>query len=125
MDVVMETFEVNGKKYKARQLDFLFLVYLENCGGNINDITGMTAINAFFSYCSHLPKEQAANEITNHVINNGGEFPTELISTYTKMIEESDFFQAIIQRNEQGTEQMEDTSSSETSKKKTRAKASE
>jgi hypothetical protein len=125
MDVVMETFEVNGKKYKARKLDFLFLVYLEKCGGSISEITNMTATNAFFSYCSGMNHEQTAEEITKHVINNNGEFPQSLMEVYGKMIEESDFFRAIMEREEQGEQEMESTGTEETTKKKTSRKASE
>ena len=118
----METtknFTVNGKKYKAVDVDFLFLVHLDKCGVDMNAITSVAAVNAYFMYCTGMNEVQAAKEITEHVIANK-EFPSELMNTYLEVIGESGFFRALMGADE--TSETEEESTSETAPKKKTAR---
>ena len=119
----MNKFKVNGKEYLGRELDFLFLLHLEESGVSSSNLTSMSAINAFFTYCSGLDKESAAKEITNHVMANDGEFPTELIETYNKSLEESGFFLALSRKGQQSEEETATEEPAEAPKKRTSKKA--
>ena len=119
----MSKFKVNGKEYEGRDLDFLFLLHLDKSGVSSGDLSSMSAINAFLSFCSGMSEEQAADEITAHVINNDGEFPTELIETYNKYLEESGFFLALSRRGQQSEEETETEKPEEAPKKRTSKKA--
>lgn len=122
----MRKFTVNGKEYTAvEQLDYLFMIHLDDSGANADNILGVSAINAFFTFCSGLSKKKAADEITAHVINNNGQFPEELLNVYKELIEESGFFRALSGDGQQSEEATETTEPTETPKKKTTKKASE
>ena len=119
----MSKFTVNGKEYIGKDLDFLFLLHLEENGVPSSDITSMSAVNAFFTYCTGMTKENAAREISAHVISSNGEFPTELINTYFKYLEESDFFLALSRKGQQSEEETATEEPAEAPKKRTSKKA--
>lgn len=114
----MSKFEVNGKEYESQELDFLFLLKLDEDNVNTADIYGMSAINSYFSFCSGLTKVQAAKEISAHVIANNGEFPKSLIDNYNTALEESGFFLALSQEGEQTEQTTETEESAESSAEK-------
>lgn len=119
----MDKFEVNGKEYRAVDLDFYFLAYLNKCGVQESNITSMAAIGCFLSYCSGMSEKEASDEISQHVINNKGEFPQDLINVYQKTLAESGFFRAILDRTNQTGQETEEENTEETPKKRTTKKS--
>ena len=119
---VMEMFTVNGKSYQAKDVSFDYLVFLDINHIQVNDISGLAAINAFFAFCTGLSMKKASDEITSHVINNNGQMPQELIDVYGKMPNDSDFFRALLQGDEKTEDEMDETNAESSSKKKRVAK---
>lgn len=120
----MEKFEVNGKTYFARDLDFEFLVTLDKNGVSVDKIAGLAAVNCFLAYCGRMPEEKASKEISEHMINGGT--LDAIIEVYTKCLQESDFFRAVLGRveNEQ-TETAEDNGETQETTRKRSKRASE
>lgn len=117
----MATFTVNGKEYTApKELDFEYLAVLEDFGVNLDNLSGLSATRAFLAFVGGMSKEQASKEISAHVIANNGEFPTEMSQIAAKLIEESDFFQALIHRNDKTEEEMATETEEETPEKKSK-----
>lgn len=123
----LHRFSVNGKTYYGKEINFYFMAYLDKCGVSAENISGPAAINCYFAYCSGLTEMGAADEITQHTINNNGKLPEELINTYKTELEESGFFRSLStveQTAEEETEQEADQTSEETTKaKRTRKSA--
>lgn len=120
----MEKFEVNGKTYFARDLDFEFLVNLDKNGVSMEKIGGLAAVNCFLAFCGRMSEDKASKEITDHMINGGT--LDGIVEIYTKCLQESDFFRAILGRveNEQ-TETAEDNGETQETPRKRNKKASE
>lgn len=120
----MEKFEVNGKTYFARDLDFEFLVTLDKNGVSMEKIGGLAAVNCFLAFCGRMSEDKASKEITGHMINGGT--LDGIVEIYTKCLQESDFFRAILGRveNEQ-TETAEDNGETQETPRKRSKKASE
>lgn len=113
----LNRFSVNGKTYDGEEIDFYFMTYLDKCGVSTENISGPAAMNCYFAYCSGLSERDAAKEITQHTINEGGKLPEELINTYRSMLEESGFFRSFTseeQTAEEETEQTAEQASAET-----------
>ena len=88
------------------------------------DIMGMAAANCYFAYCSGLSEEDAAAEISQHVINNKGDFG-DLVSVYGSKVNESDFFRALMGRTQNEEPETESSPvTEETTKKRTKKPAS-
>lgn len=100
-------FTLNNRRYEAREFDFNLICDLQEMGINILDMSGMrnnpvTAIRAYASLCIGADKETAGEEIQAHVINGGGF--DEILTAMQKMMEESDFFQALNKGPEEETQ---------------------
>jgi len=118
----MENFVINGTTYRARDIDFGFLVELDKAGVDLDNIMGVAAINCYLTYCSGMNEQQAANEITQHIIKGGS--MDDLGKTYGQKVAESDFFRTLMgTAQNQGTEEKSEPDSKETTKKKTTKKS--
>lgn len=120
----MNTFNINGKEYKARPFGFNEVCELdEEYGIRIDQMQSkpMSLARAYFAMSSGLPKDVAGKEIENHVIN-GGKLD-EIFSIMMKEFEESGFFRALSQtaKAEATEEKAEEvsTTTKTTTKKKT------
>ena len=123
--MAMERFTINGKKYDAKELDFWYMTILDKNNIDVNNITGMAAINCYAAWCMGVDEETAAKEISAHVIANGGEFP-DVMAAYVEKITESDFFRVLLQKAEQTDEtEEEETSDENTKTKKVKKEVSE
>lgn len=103
----MRTFTVNGKRYNAKPFDFNTVCDLEDSGVPITEMAKkpMSMARAYFAICYGGDKEKAGQEIQAHVIGGGN-----LNEIYTVMGEEmndSDFFQALNQKEEQDAQTVE------------------
>lgn len=117
----MEKFIVNGKAYFAKDLDFEFLVELDKNGIGIDKIAGLAAVNCFLAHCGNMTEEQASKEISAHMIA-GGKLD-DIVNVYSKCLQESDFFRAILGRVEsEQTEETEDNGETQKAPRK-RSKA--
>ena len=120
----MEKFTVNGKAYFAKDLDFEFLVSLDKNGVALDKIGGLAAVNCFLAYCGNITEEQASKEISAHMIA-GGKLDN-IVDVYSKCLQESDFFRAILGRVEdEQTETAEDNGETQETPRKRSKKASE
>ena len=113
----MEKFTLNGKVYYAKDLDFAYLVELDKNGISMENMTGVAALNCFVAFCTGKTAKDASNEISLHIINGGD--MEELTTAYIKKIEESDFFRAILGRNQESETETE-TVTEKTPKKRGR-----
>lgn len=117
----MEKFTVNGKAYFAKDLDFEFLVVLDKNGISTDKIAGLAAVNCFLAYCGNITEEQASKEISAHMIAGGT--LDSIVDVYSKCLQESDFFRAILGRVEsEQTEETEDNGETQKTPRK-RSKA--
>lgn len=103
----MRTFTINGKRYNAKPFDFNTVCDLEDSGVSLKEISKkpMSLARAYFAICLNGDTEKAGQEIQAHVLNGG-----TLEEIYTVMGEEmndSDFFQALNQKEEQETQTVE------------------
>ena len=94
----MTTFTINGKEYKAKEMDFNFMCLLDDEGVSLDEIDTKTIkfLRAYFSYCSGLKSETAGQELNMHMINGGN-----LDGLSTAMFEageKSAFLQALTNR---------------------------
>jgi hypothetical protein len=120
----MNTFTVNGKTYQAAELNMLFLTFLNKHHIDNDLIDGIAATACYLAFCSGMSEVQANNEISEHVIKNEGEFPTELIESYRQAIEDSGFFRALAKRGEKAeqTNSEAETSNTEAAEQKSKKK---
>jgi hypothetical protein len=107
---------INGRVYPAKELDFNFLCELGNEKIDIAeiDVKLMPAIRVYVAWCMGTDVETAGEEINKYVIN-GGDIK-EIATVFSKMGEESGFFRAIQQNNEETSEE----NTEETPKKRTK-----
>ena len=91
----MNTFTINGKKIKAKAIDFNTICDLEDYGLNFNDMQKKSTsfMRAYLAISAGLDSEQAGIEMQEHIIN-GGNFD-DLVKAMTKEIENSDFFRKL------------------------------
>lgn len=112
----METFKLNGKTYKAKELDFNFLCELSDNGIGIEELDKklLNAVRVYVAFCAGTSVEEAGEILNQHVIN-GGQF-TDITMVFSEKAENSAFFQALGNAAESQTE---------TPKKTTKKKAEE
>ena len=91
----METFMVNGRNYKAKDIDFNFVCLLGENDIELTDIAkkALPALRLYIAFCLNATPEIAGNEINLHIVN-GGSFQ-ELLAVFNEKLEDSDFFRAI------------------------------
>lgn len=90
----MITYELNGKTYSVKELDFDDVCELESAGVSIMDFKKkpMSVVRAFVSL-SVGDLDLAGKEISEHV-KNGGTFD-DIMKAFSQALEESGFFQAL------------------------------
>ena len=95
------TFVVNGVTYVAKPFDFDMVCELEDMGVTFEriDKMPMSLIRAYFAICANTDKEQASALIQNHMIH-GGKLD-DVTNAMSKEMENSDFFRALSQTEEQ------------------------
>jgi hypothetical protein len=107
-DKSMKTFTINGKKYKAKELTYSDFREMESFGLNLmTDITSISAktlsyISGYLAVCGGFGIEVADNEMNEHIIN-GGDF-TEISEAFGESLNESRFFQAVVNNATKNTE---------------------
>lgn len=115
----MKTFTVNGNTYIAKDLDFNFAT------DNFDSMSNPLAIaRAYLAYCGNMSYQKAAKELEQHIITNKNF--GDIITVYTEMMNESDFFRALLEtaKENDGTDQTEETEETlKTVTKKSKAKA--
>lgn len=109
-------FNVNGKSYKAKEFDFNLLCDLEEQGLSLEDIDRkpMSLIRTYLAFCGNITKEQAGKEIEAHLAS-GGKF-NDVVEAMSDQMNNSGFFRAIQQANENP----EDAETSTPSQKRSR-----
>lgn len=99
-------FTLNKRKYEARQFDYNLICDLSEMGVNVLDMSSikgspMNAIRSYVALCMDADKDIAGEEIQAHILGGGGF--DEVLGCMTKMMEESDFFQALNKETTQNT----------------------
>lgn len=107
---MVNRFTVNNVTYTAKPFDFGMICDLEALGVSISDADkkGMSFIRGYFAVCADMDKDEAAMEIQKHIINGGA--LDDISNAMAKEMNESDFFRAIADRNETGTDENPTTS---------------
>ena len=90
-----ENITVNGRVYRAKELDFNFLCSLGENGIDISDIDKkmLPALRVYVAFCMDTSVEEAGDELSRHIIG-GGNFE-DIVSTFGEKAEDSDFFRAL------------------------------
>lgn len=101
----MKTFEINGKTYTAKIIDFNAVCDLEDIGLDISDIFNkqMKGARAYLALCGGMGVEAAGLEIQNHVISGGT--MDGLIEALRTAVVDSDFFRPFAQAAEEETQE--------------------
>lgn len=88
------TFTVNGKEYKAKELTYNALCRLEDFGVSMSDVQAkaFSFIRGYIAYCGDIEPEEAGKEIEAHVVKTGS--LDAISSAIEKAVENSGFFQA-------------------------------
>lgn len=100
-------FTINDKRYQAKPFDFNTVCDLEDNGVSLAEMTKkpMSMARAYFALCFNGDKEKAGIEIQEHV-KKGGDF-NELYTVMGDEMNDSDFFRALNQKQEQETQEVE------------------
>ena len=99
----METFKLNGRTYKARDIDFNFVCILGENDIDINEIGKkvLPSLRVYVAYCmGGTDTNLAGNEINLHILNGGT--LEDITSVFVEKVNESAFFQALSKQS--GTE---------------------
>lgn len=88
------TFTVNGKEYKAKELTYNALCRLEDFGVSMSDVQAkaFSFIRGYIAYCGDIGPEEAGKEIEAHVVKTGN--LDAVSNAIEKAVENSGFFQA-------------------------------
>ena len=100
-------FTINGKRYAAKPFDFNTVCDLEDNGVPLTEMSKkpMSMARAYFALCLNGDKEKAGVEIQEH-IKAGGNF-NDLYTVIGEEMNDSDFFQALNQRQDEETPKVE------------------
>jgi hypothetical protein len=98
-----EMMTINGKVYKAKEVDFNFICELGEAGIDIADISKklIPTVRVYAAYCMNTDIDSAGDEINAHLIS-GGTFD-DITTVFTEKIEDSDFFRALTKTAETNT----------------------
>ena len=98
-----ENITVNGRVYRAKELDFNFLCNLGDNGIDISDIDKkmLPALRVYVAFCMDTSVEEAGDELNRHII--GGGDLGEIGSIFAAKAEDSDFFRALNKTSEKAT----------------------
>lgn len=97
-------FDLNKNRYEAKDFDFNLICDMQEMGVDMLDMSNLRknlipAVRVYAALCLETDKDIAGEEIQKHIIN-GGNFD-EIMSAMQKKMEESDFFQALNQTEEE------------------------
>lgn len=97
----MDMITINGKTYKAVELDFNNVCRMERMGAPISEISTniMSTLRAYIALCMRKPIEIAGREIEAHIVAGGS--LKEIIEDFNAKVEESGFFQALRKNSEE------------------------
>lgn len=100
-------FTINDKRYQAKPFDFNTVCDLEDNGVSLAEMTKkpMSMARAYFALCFNGDKEKAGIEIQEHV-KHGGDF-NDLYTVMGEEMNDSDFFRALNQKQEQEAPEVE------------------
>ena len=100
-------FTINDKRYQAKPFDFNTVCDLEDNGVSLAEMTKkpMSMARAYFALCLNGDKEKAGNELQEHVKHNGNF--NELYTVMGEEMNDSDFFRALNQKEEEETPAVE------------------
>jgi hypothetical protein len=93
-------FTINGNEYESAKYDYNTHCAFQEFGVNALDIRKKpeSVLRAYLAISSGMSAEEAGEEIEKHIIN-GGDL-TDLVVALTKEMGKSDFFQAILKKNQ-------------------------
>ena len=93
----MKTFELNGVKYPAKELEFEQIVDLQENGIDFFNATGISAIRGYLMVCADVDKSEASKLLEDALIEIGDiDGAYKGISDAMKSaIEESGFFRRV------------------------------
>ena len=99
-------FDLNKKRYEAKDFDFNLICDMQEMGVDMLDMSNLRknlipAVRVYAALCLEVDKDIAGAEIQQHIINGGGF--DEIMTAMQKKMEESDFFQALNQTEEEET----------------------
>lgn len=99
----MKMFNLNGKSYPAREIDFNMICDLEENGLSLEQIEEkpMSMIRYYIAFCMKANKEIAGREIEGHLVN-GGDL-SDIAEVMNGAMENSGFFQALSKGTEKKT----------------------
>lgn len=88
----MKMFNLNGKSYPAREIDFNMICDLEENGLSLEQIEEkpMSMIRYYIAFCMKASKEIAGREIEGHLVN-GGDL-SDIAEVMNGAMEDSGFF---------------------------------
>lgn len=91
-------FTINGKEYEGAKYDYNTHCELQEMGVEVLEIKKkpQAIMRAYLAISSGMDLEDAGKEIEQHIIN-GGDL-SDIIIALLKEMDQSDFFQAIINR---------------------------
>jgi len=100
----MNTFEINGVVYAAKEMNFNFMCLMEDRGIEMSefDKKPMKIAREYFAYCAGVSSEDAGNLIEKHII--AGKDLSPLYDAMSKAMEDSGFFQALWKNGEKEVE---------------------
>lgn len=115
----METLKLNGRTFRARDIDFNFVCILGENDIDIQEIGKkvLPSLRVYVAYCMGVDDTDiAGNEINLHILNGGS--LEDISSVFVAKVNESAFFQAIGKQS--GTKE-----TAATTKKSTKKSAAE
>lgn len=119
----MKSFELNGKKVIAKDIDFNAIAELQEMGVDIFADKGISSIRGYVAYCLGIDKEEAGKEIEAHIIASDCspmDALNEIASVMAEKIGESGFFRKVIESQTKEVTQSENETT--VTEKKTRKK---
>lgn len=111
----MKEFEINGKRYRSKIVDFNMICDLEDMGISIENIgtKNMSLVRGYFGLCAGIDRENAGREIQEH-LKNGGKID-EFSDVLKYEFENSEFFQSL---REGAEEEIAENTTTESEKEK-------
>lgn len=97
----MKTFTLDGKIYKAKEIDFNMICDLEEQGISLEEIEKkpMSMMRTYIGFCIGGTKEMAGALIESHIVNGGS--MADIAEVMGEAMKESGFFQALNKTTEE------------------------
>lgn len=98
----MKTFELNGKKYTAKPLEFEQIIDLQDEGIDILNAKGLSSVRGYLMICADVDKATASKMLEDAIIDSGDieNALKGIVDAMANAIEESDFFRRIKEKAE-------------------------